>query len=400
MGPPVSLLELAYAGWLQRIRPTSVHQTPTATLAIIGGEDAPPQSNTDSPAIDGQVADPAITTAALSLDLSTAAVDQVAAPQLTVTGPPSFLDQLNVFTMRLQRFTDQIVGGVLKVIGSLIGVDLYTPWNNSRDACTQCSDTPPSSATTGLTVSQANYSGGKVWVFTPPNPSGNYVVAIHGGGFSLQPDLPHWIDYTSMARETGATVIVPIYPLEQDGGKAVDVVPDMADFIASQVAAHPGKVSVYGDSSGATIALSAVQLLVADGRGLPSSMVLLSPGVDFTMNNPKINLIDDPVFQYQDLWDRFQGWSWDDGVDLTDPLVSPLYGNFAGFPSTTIYVGSLEYFAPDVVLLYQKGVAQGAPISVVVGQGQIHDWPLGGLAMNSQAPVARPSIYAQLGLAR
>jgi hypothetical protein len=30
--------------------------------------------------------------------------------------------------------------------------------------------------------------------------------------------------------------------------------------------------------------------------------------------------------------------------------------------------------------------------------GQIHDWPLSGLPINSQAPVVRPDIYRQLGL--
>ncbi|PRC61046.1 esterase, partial [Mycobacterium sp. ITM-2017-0098] len=34
-----------------------------------------------------------------------------------------------------------------------------------------------------------------------------------GGGFESEANILHWSDYAQMARETGATVLVPIYPL-------------------------------------------------------------------------------------------------------------------------------------------------------------------------------------------
>ena len=53
----------------------------------------------------------------------------------------------------------------------------------------------------------------------------------------------------AMARNTGATVIVPIYPLVPQGGTAGTVVPAMADLISSQIDQHGAEnVSVYGDS--------------------------------------------------------------------------------------------------------------------------------------------------------
>ena len=56
-----------------------------------------------------------------------------------------------------------------------------------------------------------------------------------------------------MARNTGATVIVPIYPLAPQG-TAATVVPAMADLISSQIDQHGAEnVSVYGDSAGGDI---------------------------------------------------------------------------------------------------------------------------------------------------
>ena len=59
---------------------------------------------------------------------------------------------------------------------------------------------------------------------TPAHPDGNYVVAIHGGAFIFPPSIFHWLDYTVMAYQTGATIEVPIYPLLQQGGTAATVI--------------------------------------------------------------------------------------------------------------------------------------------------------------------------------
>ncbi len=72
-------------------------------------------------------------------------------------------------------------------------------------------------------------------------------------------------------------MIVPIYPLAPQG-TAATVVPAMADLISSQIDQHGAEnVSVYGDSSGGTIGLAAVQELVR--RGDPGA---LAHGADFT----------------------------------------------------------------------------------------------------------------------
>ena len=53
-----------------------------------------------------------------------------------------------------------------------------------------------------------------------------------------------------MARDTGATVVVPLYPLAPQGTAATDV-PAMAGLISSQIDQHEAKnVSVFvGDAS-------------------------------------------------------------------------------------------------------------------------------------------------------
>jgi triacylglycerol lipase len=242
----------------------------------------------------------------------------------------------------------------------------------------------------GETVTRTTFDGMTVLQITPAHPSGHYVIALHGGGFTVQPTILHWLDYTMMANQTGATIEVPLYPLVQQGGTAGVVVPEMADLIEMNIAAHgASNVSVLGDSAGGTMALAAAELLVSQNETLPASMVLFSPALDLTMSNPNISLINDPVLNAAA--GRIAAQEWAGNLPLTDPLVSPLYGSLQGLPPTYVYSGSLEILAPDVLRLSQDAAAQGAPISFVLQSGQIHDWAL-------TASAYQPQIEKELGL--
>jgi acetyl esterase/lipase len=189
------------------------------------------------------------------------------------------------------------------------------------------------------------------------------------------------IDYADIARNTGATVVVPIYPLAPQA-TASTVVPEIADLIAAQIAQRGAQnVSVYGDSAGGGMAISAVQILVGRGSPTPSSMVLLSPWLDVTMSNPAIASIDDPVLSMPSL--VRSGLLWAGDLDPADPLVSPIYGSLAGLPPTTIYSGSLDLLSADVLRLQDDAIAQGAPITFVVRNGEIHDWAIGAAVASS-----------------
>lgn len=311
---------------------------------------------------------------------------------LTYTPAPDLFDQLTVSGLRLARdifgFFGLDFGGI---VGSLLA---------SQD--------PPFFLTFGLTAQQTQYeiSPGnvwKVWTFTPPNPTGKTVIAIHGGGFIIEPTIQHWIDYTQMARDTGATVVVPMYPLATTpAGSILNVQPVMADFIAQQIDRYGAEnVSIHADSGGVTHAFGAVRELILRGDSVPASMVLLSGQADFSGANPDIRLIDDPFFDPDNV-DFYLTYHTFDGItEGKDPRISPLFMEtevLQALPPTTIYVGEVEFLLPDNLLLYQRAVNIGAPISMVVGTGLPHDWALGGLRTYSQTPVVRPDIYRQLGL--
>lgn len=170
----------------------------------------------------------------------------------------------------------------------------------------------------GETVQHTTYDGMPVVQITPSHPTGDYVVAIHGGGFILTPSILHWLNYSITANLTGATMVVPIYPLVWQGGTAGTVVPVMAGLISSQIATYgASNVSVIGDSAGGTLALAAVQNIVSQGGQVPKAMVLLSPWLDVGTGS-------------------FARW-WAGNLPVNSYLVSPLNGSLNGLPPTYVY---------------------------------------------------------------
>lgn len=331
--------------------------------------------------------------AAPVLQVQTSSSVTAAAPNsITYTAQPTLFDRVAVVALR-----------VIRAVSQIIGVDLYGHLGRLI-----ASANPPFFVKGGLDVQRTEFeiSPGntwKVWEFTPPEPSGKTVIAVHGGGFILQPNVLHWIDYANMARQTGATVVVPLYPLATtEAGAAVSIVPGMADFISARIAAEGAEnVSIYADSAGPNLTLGAIRELVHRGDPLPASMVLISFTPDLSLSNPDLYEIDDPILDLDNLEFYATENHWGDGLDPKDPMISPLYLEeevLQALPPTTVYIGSLEYMLPDMLLFHERAIAAGATVSTVIGVGQYHDWPIGGLPINSQAPKVRKDIYRQLGL--
>jgi acetyl esterase/lipase len=344
---------------------------------------------TDTPTLSSQSIDPAITggTAPLAgvLDVTPfAQLDATAAPA-TFTGEPSIVSQ--VFTGFYR---------VLGAVGDFLGLDLASPLGQLLS-----SDSPPWFTTLGLNVQRSEFEGMPVWTLqSPGSTSEKTVVAIPGSAFMWPPTLFHWLNYAAIASSTGATVNVPIYPVVPQGGTAGTVVPAMADLISSQIDQHGAEnVSVYGDSLGGTIGLAAVQELVRRGDPVPSHMVLISPALDLTFSNLAIQFVDDPVFSglfFSNVRKNAQLWAGD--LDLTDPLVSPLYGSLAGLPPTAVYFGSLEIFAPDGLVLQDRALATpGADFTFILRKGELHIWAVNTILPETIAVL--PDIYEQLGIA-
>lgn len=266
--------------------------------------------------------------------------------------------------------------------------------NTARRPKTGAAGRPPRAAVRGLNVQRDDRKDWPVWTLRSRSPRrpARRIVYLHGGAYIGQISGSQYRWCADVVRRTGATAIVPIYPLAPRG-TAITIVPAMADLVNAGVAAHGADaVAVAGDSAGGGLALATVQELVSRGVPTPARLVLISPWLDVTISDPASALIDDPLLGAVGL--RACGRLWAGGLDPADPRVSPLFGSLAGLPHTDVYAGSLDVLCPDTVRLQQRARAQGADTTVVMREGLIHTWPM--FLFLPEARAARPDLHRAL----
>ena len=131
-------------------------------------------------------------------------------------------------------------------------------------------------------------------------------------------------------------------------------------------------VMVAGDSAGGNLALSLVQILKEEGRMLPGGLVLMSPWTDLTCSGKshETKAQIDPVLNEEYL-DRAR-YAYAGQLDMTDPKISPLFGNFHGFPPTYIQVGDNEVLYSDAVRLQRRMAAAKVSVRLDHFEGMWH----------------------------
>ena len=118
-------------------------------------------------------------------------------------------------------------------------------------------------------------------------------------------------------------------------------------------------ITVAGDSAGGNLALVLCHRLKAAGRMLPGHLVLMSPWTDMTASGESYETRKelDPSITEDYIHAVRSAYAGD--ADITDPQLSPLYGDFTGFPPTLVQVGSNEILYSDTAMLRQKMTAAG-----------------------------------------
>ena len=233
---------------------------------------------------------------------------------------------------------------------------------------------PPRSLRSDVRIDVRHEHNWPIYTLTPASatPVGS-VVYLHGGGWVNEIVSQHWHLAAQIAAESSTVVTVPIYPLVPFG-TAEDVM-NRVVTIAEASRALYGPVVLAGDSAGGQIALSAAMALRDKSLILPAT-VLISPAVDLTFSNPRI-----PDVQPTDPWLGVPGGLvfaklWSGKRNLTDPLVSPLFGDFTGLGTLTVFSGTRDILNPDARLLVAKAEAAGVEVHYTEKAGQLHDYPL------------------------
>jgi acetyl esterase/lipase len=297
------------------------------------------------------------------------------------TGKPSFVHDVVTFGL-------YVLKAVLKPFGGLLAfTSLKVPFFTDG--------VPPFFLTPGLDVERSEFEGMKVWTLTPrKNATEKTVVALHGGAYVATASIFHWWTYADMARDTGATVIVPLQTLVPAGGTAASEVPRTANFISKVIEDRGAdNVSVIGDSAGGGLALAAIQELARRNSRNPSRLVLMSPWLDVSMSDPRSLDIPDPLLDVTNPTKSGAEWAGEAGT--ADPQASPLFGSLEGLPPIYVYSSSLDLITVDTLRLRDRVLAEQVPnVEFRLRKNLIHDWFT--FPFLPDAHEDRPGVYRDL----
>lgn len=212
------------------------------------------------------------------------------------------------------------------------------------------------------------------WVRVDKPHMKKYVILYcHGGGF-----MTGGISYcrtltTKLAKSTSIDVLsfdyrlAPEYPYPaalEDALKAWDYL--------MYLGYGSRDIIIAGDSAGGNLAFALTLKLREQNRLLPRGVIGMSPWMDLTCSGhsheKKKEL--DPILDSEYLERAIQSYA--PGEDLTNPLISPLFADFSGFPPVYLQVGSNEILLDDTRMIQKKLVSANVSAKMDVYRGKWH----------------------------
>jgi monoterpene epsilon-lactone hydrolase len=199
-------------------------------------------------------------------------------------------------------------------------------------------------------------------------------VHIHGGAYILRGGEACAVEAIAIAVGTRMPALsidyrmAPRHPFPA----AVD---DVVAVWQSLLDGRRGRsMAMGGSSAGGGLTLNAVQRLIRENISVPGALFVGTPGSDLSGTGDTFHTnrgVDrnTPVFEgLLDAMVRLHA----DGRDMTDPLISAIYGDFDDFPPTLLATGTRDLFLSNTVRTHIKLRQAGSVADILVYEGVSH----------------------------
>jgi acetyl esterase/lipase len=216
-----------------------------------------------------------------------------------------------------------------------------------------------------------------VWLSPSGAEPGRVVLYLHGGGYVTSGIDSYHMLCGLLAHTLQMKILLPEYRLapEHPFPAALDDALAAYRWLLAE-GYQPSDILVAGDSAGGGLSVATVLALRDAHEPLPAAVVCLSPWTDLTFRGQShVTQAEAEVLLKTD---ELRAWSafYAGKENPANPLISPVYGDFHGFPPLFIQVGSAEILLDDARMLAAKAKSDGAQVTLKIWDGLWHVWQL------------------------
>ncbi len=227
-------------------------------------------------------------------------------------------------------------------------------------------------------VRSAQISGVPVFVVTPadmpPSNRDRLLLHVHGGGYVLYPGEAGAGEAMLMAGYGRFRVVSVDYRMAPDFPFPAALDDAMAVWRALLRDHDPRRMAIFGSSAGGGLTMAMILKAKAEGLPLPAAIAPGTPWVDLTGAGDSImaNAYVDNVLVAGSGWVGAAAALYAGGHDRRDPLLSPIFGDFSGFPPAILTSGTRDLFLSNAIRAHRKLRQAGVEASLQVFEGQSH----------------------------
>lgn len=208
------------------------------------------------------------------------------------------------------------------------------------------------------------------------NPNTDYVILqLHGGGYTGAVRNAYYV-FAGLYNELshGCNVLTPDYRVAPENPYPAALEDALASYRWLLSKGYYGEqIILAGDSAGGGLAMALCMYLRDHNMPVPGGIIAMSPWTDLTASGEsyETNYEKDPLFGNTKESLIYQN-DYPGEHDRMDPYISPLFGDFRGFPPMLIQVGSIEMLLSDSVSVAAKAREQGVKVRLSVYEGMFH----------------------------
>lgn len=215
------------------------------------------------------------------------------------------------------------------------------------------------------------------WIIPPTHVENDFIILyLHGGGYFMGSSQTHRSYLSYFAKTMQARVLSLEYRLAPYHPYPAALEDSINTYSYLLRSFNSSQIVLAGESAGGGLALSITHYLIRNKLPLPGAVLCFSPWTDLglTGDSLKYNKKRDPLIPFHLLKECVSLYL-KNKKEIKDPLVSPLYADFQGFPPLFIQASANEILLSDSLRVAEKAKRAGVKVAVDIWPNMFHAWP-------------------------